>query len=140
MLDGNASDLSSQELSGGARISFVLHEIFAGAIRSFDPLDTVKDVDIRTILYNSSGSAPSLFVGTTAFEVIVKQQIKRLEEPSLKCINMIYDELIRILSQLLNRQIFKRFPNLRERFYTVVVNFFKKSLDPTNKLVSDLIA
>jgi dynamin 1-like protein len=53
-LDGNATDLSSNELSGGARISFVFHEIYAMAIRSYDPFDTVKDVDIRTILYNSS--------------------------------------------------------------------------------------
>jgi dynamin 1-like protein len=54
ILDGNATDLSSNELSGGARISFVFHEIYAMAIRSYDPFDTVKDVDIRTILYNSS--------------------------------------------------------------------------------------
>lgn len=72
MLDGSANDLSANELSGGARISFVMHEIFANAIKSFDPFDAVKDVDIRTIMYNSSGSAPALFVGTTAFEVIVK--------------------------------------------------------------------
>ena len=51
------------------------------------------------------GSTPSLFVGTTAFEVIVKQQIKRLEEPSLKCCALVYDELIRILSQLLQKLV-----------------------------------
>lgn len=56
VLEGSSNDLSSMELSGGARISFVLHEIFANAIKSFDPLDSVKDVDIRTILYNSSVS------------------------------------------------------------------------------------
>ena len=55
-LDGNSSDLSSNELSGGARISFVLHEIFGNAIKSFDPFDTIKDIDIRTIMYNSSVS------------------------------------------------------------------------------------
>lgn len=42
-------------------------------------------------------------MGTTAFEVIVKQQIKRLEEPSLKCCQLVYDELIRILGQLLTK-------------------------------------
>jgi dynamin 1-like protein len=42
-----------------------------------------------------------LFVGTQAFEVIVKQQIKRLEEPSVKCCQLVYDELIRILTQIL---------------------------------------
>ena len=31
----------------------------------------------------------------------MKQQIKRLEEPGLKCCQLVYDELIRILGQLL---------------------------------------
>jgi replication fork clamp-binding protein CrfC len=105
VLEGNSNELSSNELSGGARISFVLHEIFNNAVKSFDPFDTVKDVDIRTIMYNSSGSAPSVFVGTTAFEVIVKQQIKRLEEPSVKCTTMIYEELLRILGHLLQKPV-----------------------------------
>lgn len=125
IIDGSSNDLSSFELSGGARISFVFHEMYANGVKSIDPLDQVKDTDIRTILYNSSvsfsnyflhggvrnwwyrlqGSSPALFVATTAFEVIVKQQIKRLEDPSLRCVNMVYEELVRILSQLLNKQV-----------------------------------
>ncbi|EDR10899.1 uncharacterized protein LACBIDRAFT_172764 [Laccaria bicolor S238N-H82] len=140
-IDGNTNDLSLNELSGGARISFVFHELFNNGIKSIDPFDQVKDGDIRTILYNSSGSTPALFVGTAAFEVIVKQQIKRLEEPSIKCCQLVYDELIRILGQLLSKvQAFRRYPALRERFNAVVVNFFKKSMSPTTKLVSDLVA
>ncbi|KAL0947491.1 hypothetical protein HGRIS_013594 [Hohenbuehelia grisea] len=139
VIDGNTNDLSLNELSGGARISFVFHELFNNGVKSIDPFDQVKDGDIRTILYNSSGSTPSLFVGTTAFEVIVKQQIKRLEDPSLKCCTLVYDELIRILGQLLTKiQSFKRYPALRERFNSVVVNFFKKAMTPTTKLVSDM--
>jgi replication fork clamp-binding protein CrfC len=141
VIDGNTNDLSLNELSGGARISFVFHELFNNGVKSIDPFDQVKDGDIRTILYNSSGSTPSLFVGTTAFEVIVKQQIKRLEEPSLKCCQLVYDELIRILGQLLVKvQAFRRYPALRERFNSVVVNFFKKSMAPTTKLVSDMVS
>lgn len=140
-IDGNTNDLSLNELSGGARISFVFHELFNNGVRSIDPFDQVKDGDIRTILYNSSGSTPSLFVGTAAFEVIVKQQIKRLEEPGLKCCQLVYDELIRILGQLLGKiQAFRRYPALRERFNAVVVNFFKSSMTPTTKLVSDMVA
>lgn len=105
------------------------------------------------------GSTPSLFVGTTAFEVIIKQQIKRLEEPGLKCCQLVYDELIRILGQILTKivsilqaaylscvclsplqQAFRRFPALRERFNSVVVNFFKNAMNPTTKIVSDLVA
>lgn len=56
---------------------------------------------LRHSLTYIQGSTPSLFVGTQAFEIIVKQQIKRLEDPSLKCCQLVYDELIRILGQLL---------------------------------------
>ena len=104
-IDGNNNELQLNELSGGARISFVFHELFNQGIKTIDPFDQVKDGDIRTILYNSSGSTPALFVGTTAFEVIVKQQIKRLEDPSLKCCQLVYDELIRILGQLLQKLV-----------------------------------
>ncbi|KAI9664259.1 MAG: vacuolar protein sorting-associated protein 1 [Alyxoria varia] len=140
VLDGHAQDLSSIELSGGARISFVFHELYSNGVKAVDPFDQVKDIDIRTILYNSSGSSPALFVGTTAFELIVKQQIKRLEEPSLKCVSLVYDELVRILNNLLNKQLFRRYPQLKEKFHQVVVSFFKKVMDPTNKLVRDLVS
>ncbi|KAJ3416017.1 vacuolar protein sorting-associated protein 1 [Chytridiales sp. JEL 0842] len=139
-LEGTSNDISSDELSGGARIGFVFHEVFGSAIRSMDPFDQIKDVDIRTILYNSSGSSPALFVGTAAFEVLIKQQIKRLEDPSIKVINMVYDELVRILNKLLQKPVFKRFPSMREKFYNVVIGFFKKAAVPTTKLVTDLIA
>ncbi|KAJ3325927.1 vacuolar protein sorting-associated protein 1 [Boothiomyces sp. JEL0866] len=139
IISGTANDISSDELSGGARISFVFHEIYASAIRSMDPFDQVKDVDIRTVLYNASGSAPSLFVPGAAFEILIKQQIKRLEDPSIKCCAMIYDELVRILSRLLQKPTFKRFPKLREKFYTVCINFFQRCLQPTQKLVTDII-
>lgn len=141
MIDGNTNDLSLNELSGGARISFVFHELFNNGVKSIDPFDQVKDGDIRTILYNSSGSTPSLFVGTTAFEVIVKQQIRRLEEPGLRCAQLVYEELIRILGQLLVKtSSFKRYPELRDRFNLVVINCFKELMIPTNKLVSDMVA
>jgi vacuolar protein sorting-associated protein 1 len=140
VLEGNHQELSNIELSGGARISFVFHELYSNGVKSVDPFDFIKDLDIRTLLVNSSGSSPALFVGTTAFEVIVKQQIKRLEEPSLKCVSLVYDELVRILSQLLAKPTFRRYPALKEKFHLVAVAFYKKLMDPTNKLVRDLVA
>ena len=51
---GDADDLSLDELSDGALISFVFHELLNNGIRSIDPFDQVKSGDIRTSLYNSS--------------------------------------------------------------------------------------
>ena len=56
MIDGNTQDLSINELSGGARISFVFHELFNNGVRGIDPFDQNKDGDIRTLLYNSAVS------------------------------------------------------------------------------------
>ena len=60
-IDGNTNDLPLNELSGGARISFVFHELYNNGVRSIDPFDQVKDGDIRTILYNSSVSRDLLW-------------------------------------------------------------------------------
>ena len=59
MIDGNTQDLSINELSGGARISFVFHELFNNGVRGIDPFDQNKDGDIRTLLYNSAVSLPN---------------------------------------------------------------------------------
>lgn len=56
-IDGSTNDISLNELSGGARISFVFHELFNQGVKTIDPFDQVKDGDIRTILYNSSVSS-----------------------------------------------------------------------------------
>jgi replication fork clamp-binding protein CrfC len=69
VIDGNTNDLAVNELSGGARISFVFHELFNNGIKTIDPFDQVKDGDIRTILYNSSVSGLSfrLYLLPTSF-------------------------------------------------------------------------
>lgn len=139
ILNGEAKDLSSNELSGGARISFVFHEVFKNGVESLDPFDQIKDSDIRTIMYNSSGSAPSLFVGTEAFEVLVKQQIKRFEEPSLRLINLVFDELVRMLKQIISQVKYGRYPALREAISTEFIDFLKMAMVPTNDFIRDII-
>ncbi|KAJ8141130.1 hypothetical protein OXX80_003613 [Metschnikowia pulcherrima] len=140
ILNGEAKELSSHELSGGARISFVFHEIFKNGIQALDPFDQIKDADIRTIMHNTSGSAPSLFVGTQAFEVLVKQQIRRMEDPTLRCVNLIFDELARILSQIISHPQYARYPALKERLSQCFLQFLRDALVPTNKFVQDIIS
>lgn len=139
VLDGTAPDLSVEELSGGARIAFVFHELYKNGIRAIDPFELVKDVDIRTILYNSSGSTPSLFVATQGFEVIVKQQIARFEDPSIRCITLVYEELVRVLGHVLVQQEYRRYPRLRDQINQECVQYLQELLVPAKKLVTDMI-
>lgn len=140
ILDGEAKELSSQELSGGARISFVFHEVFKNGVDALDPFDQIKDSDIRTIMYNSSGSAPSLFVGTEAFEVLVKQQIRRFEEPSLRLVSLVFDELVRMLKQIISQTKYARYPALREAISNQFIEFLKEAIVATNAFVVDIIS
>ena len=50
VINGNTNDLSLDELSGGARILFVFHELFNNGVKSVDPFDQVKHGDIRTLV------------------------------------------------------------------------------------------
>ena len=134
ILSGEAKELTSQELTGGARISFVFHEIFKNGISALDPFDQIKDADIRTIMHNTSGSAPSLFVGTQAFEVLVKQQIHRMEDPSVRCINLIFDE-----SQIISLPQYSRYPQLKERLSQCFIQYLRDKLTPTIEFVTDII-
>lgn len=139
ILDGEAKEISSQELSGGARISFVFHEVFKNGVDSLDPFDQIKDSDIRTIMYNSSGSAPSLFVGTEAFEVLVKQQIRRFEDPAIRLINLVFDELVRMLKQIVSQTKYSRYPALRDAISNQFIEYLKEAMIPTNHFVVDII-
>lgn len=48
-------------------------------------------------LFVLQGPRPALFVPEVSFELLVKRQIKRLEEPSLRCVELVHEELQRII-------------------------------------------
>ena len=82
-LDGNfVRDITSECLAG-ARINFIVHKIFKNAIMKVDPFENLTEQDIQTAIKNASAMSPSLFVPEAAFEVLTRQQITRLLEPSI---------------------------------------------------------
>ena len=95
-IDGTAVDISTKELSGGARIYYIFNDVFGAALSSIDATHNLDNQDIRTAIRNSTGSRPSLFVPEIAFDLLVKSQIKLLEAPSLRCVELVYEELVKI--------------------------------------------
>jgi dynamin 1-like protein len=95
-IDGTSLDISTKELSGGARIYYIFTDIFGHALESIDSTENLSTSDIRTAIRNSTGPRPSLFVPEAAFDLLVKPQIKLLEAPSLRCVEMVYEELVKI--------------------------------------------
>ena len=44
----------------------------------------LTSMDILTAIRNATGPRPALFVPEVSFELLVKRQIRRLEEPSMR--------------------------------------------------------
>jgi dynamin 1-like protein len=66
-------------------------------VNSINPFEYLSEQDIQTAIKNASALSPSLFVPEGAFEVLIRQQIARLLEPSLDCAYEVYEELRKIV-------------------------------------------
>ena len=126
------------ELFGGARISYIFTEIFCASLMSVAPFDGLTDEEIRTTICNANGTRPSLFVPEMSFDILVRRQISRLEQPGIQCVDLVYEELQRIASQCEPGEL-TRFPNLRDRLVEVVSGLLKRAVGPTQMMVSNLV-
>nr|GEU57740.1 dynamin-related protein 3A-like [Tanacetum cinerariifolium] len=96
MIEGKNEEMSTSELSGGARIHYIFQSIFVKSLEEVDPCEDLTDDDIRTAIQNATGPRSALFVPEVPFEVLIRRQIARLLDPSLQCARFIYDELIKM--------------------------------------------
>lgn len=141
-IEGTAKYIETAELCGGARICYIFHETFGRTLESVDPLGGLNTIDILTAIRNATGPRPSLFVPEISFELLVKKQVKRLEEPSLRCVELVHEEMQRIIQHCSNysTQELQRFPKLHEAIVEVVTSLLRKRLPITNEMVHNLVA
>lgn len=130
--------LEMNELFGGARIGFIFSEVFVRSLMAVEPFDGLSDEEIRTTITNSNGTRASLFVPEVSFDILVRRQISRLEQPGLQCVDLVFDELQRISSQCEPVE-FQRFPKLRDHMIEVVSNLLRRCVSPTQMMVSNLV-
>ena len=81
--------------------------------------------------------APSLFVPEGAFEVLVRQQIARLLEPSLDCTYQVYEELRRIVIEIDVPEL-SHFYKLQSKICDVMEIVLDKCLTPTTDMIMNL--
>ncbi|UZJ55828.1 hypothetical protein CBS101457_005148 [Exobasidium rhododendri] len=138
-IDGKTFDISTKELCGGARIYYIFHDVFGIALDGITPTLNLSTQDIRTAIRNSTGPRPSLFVPEQAFELLIKPQIKLLEAPSLRCVELVYEELMKICHNCTSTEL-QRFPRLHAQLIEVVSELLRERLGPTSDYVQSLIA
>ncbi|KAK9077163.1 hypothetical protein SSX86_005499 [Deinandra increscens subsp. villosa] len=165
MIEGKNEEMSTAELSGGARIHYIFQSIFVKSLEEVDPCEDLTDDDIRTAIHNATGPRSALFVPEVPFEVLIRRQIARLLDPSVQCARFIYDELIKvsvhlnlpafiikftikmlisifIISQMSHRCMvneLQRFPVLRKRMDDVTGNFLRDGLQPSETMIGHIV-
>ncbi|XP_047251030.1 dynamin-related protein 3A isoform X2 [Capsicum annuum] len=138
MIEGKNEEMSTSELSGGARIHYIFQEIFVKSLEEVDPCEDLTDDDIRTAIQNATGPKSALFVPEVPFEVLIRKQIARLMEPSFQCARFIYDELVKMSHRCMVNEL-QRFPILRKRMDEVIGNFLREGLGPSEVMIGHII-
>ncbi|CAO1365996.1 unnamed protein product [Diamesa tonsa] len=140
-IEGTSKNIETTELCGGARMCYIFHETFGRVLDSIHPLTGLSKMDILTAIRNATGPRPALFVPEVSFELLVKRQIRRLEEPSLRCVELIHEEMQRIIQHCGTevQQEMLRFPKLHEKIVDVVTQLLRRRLPTTNTMVENLV-
>ncbi|XP_035549361.1 dynamin-related protein 3A-like isoform X2 [Juglans regia] len=138
MVDGKSNEMSTKELSGGARIHYIFQSIFVQSLEEVDPCEDLNDDDIRTAVQNATGLRNTLFLPEVPFEVLVRRQISRLLDPSLQCLRFVYDELMK-MSRACGVAELQRFPFLRRRMDEVMGKFLRDGVKPAERMIENLI-
>ncbi len=137
-IEGSFVQDSTKELRGGARIHHVFHKVFAEATKSIKALDGLTDADIRTAIMNAKSLHPSLFIPEAAFENLIRQQIIKLLDPSLQCMQLVHEELRRIVSHPDVPELL-RFNKLMQRVSEIMTEVLYRCQAPTEEMIRNLI-
>ncbi|XP_067341185.1 dynamin-1a isoform X7 [Channa argus] len=136
-IEGSGDQIDTAELSGGARINRIFHERFPFELvkMEFDEKELRKEISYA--IKNIHGIRTGLFTPDLAFEAIVKKQIQKLKEPTLKCIDMVVSELIFTIQKC--SQKLAQYPMLREEMERIVTQHIRDRESRTKEQVLLLI-
>ncbi|XP_029165069.1 dynamin isoform X10 [Nylanderia fulva] len=124
-IEGSGSaQINTMELSGGAKINRLFHERFPFEIVKMEFDEKELRREIAFAIRNIHGIRVGLFTPDMAFEAIVKKQINRLKEPSLKCVDLVVQELSNVVRICTDRM--SRYPRLREETERIITTYVRQ--------------
>jgi len=98
----------------------------------------LTDDEIQITMTNATGPKASLFIPEESFEQLARRQVKILEDPSSRCVDLVYDELQRIVNCIELNEL-KRLDVLREKITEVVNNLLRDSKAPAKEMIKNLL-
>jgi len=136
-INGGISD-ANLDLKGGARLDYVFHESFGDFVRGLRASKDLTDEYIRVNVRNMAGMNASLFPSDQVFFALVREQIQKLENPSIKCVNIVHEELVNIVTICASKM--ERYPVLQKRMIAICTGMVSAYRPQTHGHVRTLIA
>ncbi|XP_059404920.1 dynamin-1-like isoform X2 [Carassius carassius] len=136
-IEGSGDQIDTYELSGGARINRIFHERFPFELVKMEFNEKELRKEISYAIKNIHGIRTGLFTPDLAFEAIVKKQIQKLNEPCLKCIDMVVSELTSTIHKCSEK--LAQYPMLREEMERIVTQHIRDRESRTKQQVLLLI-
>jgi len=124
-IEGSGSAaVNTLELSGGAKINRLFHERFPYEIvrMEFDEKELRKEIAFA--IRNIHGVRLGLFTPDQAFDVVAKKQIEMLKTPSLKLIDLVSEELSKVVQGAVSKM--QRYPRLREETERIITTYIRE--------------
>lgn len=140
-IKGYKINIKTDDLYGGARIQSVFQDFFSNEIRSINPLAGLKKEHIMTAINNANGMNPAIFVPEVAFELLARRQVEQFRGPSLKCIDLVHEELKHI-AQICLEDVslhLDHYPKLKTLLCVVVNDLWQGRLPITKQTVESFI-
>lgn len=137
-IDGQLSDLPLNALYGGSRINFIFVDVFGRCLEHMRVNDAVTSEDLKMAISNASGARMALFMPEAAFDQVVRQQVRRLESPSLECSDWVFEELKSIANKIEIPEL-RRFGALKEKINEVVHQLLAECHKPARQMIESLI-
>ncbi|XP_071801867.1 dynamin-1-like isoform X1 [Asterias amurensis] len=136
-IEGAGDEINTMELSGGAKINRIFHERFPFEVVKMEYDEKELRREISYAIKNIRGVKVGLFTPDMAFEAITKRQVQRLKEPSLKCVDLVTNELNNVVRQCGEKMT--RYPRLREETEGIVTRHIASKEQKTKEQVLLLI-
>ena len=121
--DGSAA-INTSELSGGARINRLFHERFPFEITKIEFDERQLRREIAFAIRNVHGIRVGHFTPDLAFEAIVKKQITKLRQPSVKCVDLVINEMGEVVRRCTEKM--SRYPRLREECERIIMSHVRE--------------
>ncbi|XP_071747313.1 dynamin isoform X17 [Lepeophtheirus salmonis] len=119
-----SSTVNTLELSGGAKINRLFHERFPYEIvrMEFDEKELRREIAFA--IRNIHGIRIGLFTPDKAFDMVCKNLIKKLRDPSVKLVDLVVQEIISTIKDIVNKM--NRYPRLREETERIITTYIRE--------------